>query len=131
MDKLPIDLEHKIYNYLYIHDTKYINSYNYNKYLLKQKKSKYIIKKNIIIYLYNYKQQKYNELIYNDKQFWKKYYPLKYRIESINLCLKKLRLDNAIKINISIILNSNNSIVQKYNNFINLLSIEQININGW
>ncbi len=132
MNIISNDLENLIYTYNNINEIKHINRLSYNMYKKKRNESIRILRKNIKKYLIKKNKILNKEESYHLKSTWKRYYPLKFRKEAIYLGLKKLLLEDIEKEEIEKILsNKNYSLTEQYNKFIDLLSIEQILINGW
>lgn len=136
MYNLPEELIICIYSYNKPHEIEYINKLGYIQAKKIYKNAKNIINNTIYNYLNDYKiilnnfdNDEYN---FTKKIIWKKYYPLRFRQSTIELALTKLNFDDERKQQLeNLITNNRKFFNQNYIKFINLLTIEEIQYNGW
>lgn len=136
MNNLPEELVIKIYSYNKPHEIKYVNKLGYLEAKKKYDNAKNIIVNTIYNHINDYKIiiNKYDNDEYNftNKIIWKRYYPLRFRQSTIELALTKLDFSNEREQELeNLITNDRKLFNQNYIKFINLLTIEEIQYNGW
>ena len=134
MNNIPEDiLTIILHNYLYIHDTKYINKSFYNKYTMEQEKAKKIIYKYVYKYMKEYENSQNIDFFRIPKHVYKKYYPMCYRQTFIISAFNHIYSINDIERSQQLhdLMTSNNSIIFRFNKCIDLLNGEELYIIGW
>ncbi len=132
MMQIPNVIEDMIFkDYLTINDIKFINKYTHNIFQIKKNKAQHIIYKYVFKYIKGYQHVQNIDYYHIPKYIYKKYYPLKYKQEFIHKASIQPSLTYQNKLLIDELINSNISIVSRFNTCIDILSESQLYNIGW